>query len=146
MNTKIIVAIVAILAIGGLVAWLNQSRQETVAEDEGSLPIVIEDNTTIDASPTTAQEGTTITYKDGAFSPSEVEITAGTVVTFKNESNTEEVWPASNPHPIHTGLSGFDANKGLKMGEMYTFTFTRTGTFGFHDHLHPKTTGKITVK
>jgi plastocyanin len=145
MNTKIIVAIVAILAIGGLVAWMNQSRQATVEEEEGSLPIVIEDETTA-ASPSAAQESTTITYKDGAFSPSEVEIAAGTAVTFKNESSKEEVWPASNPHPIHTGLSGFDANKGLKLGETYTFTFNKAGSFGFHDHLHPKATGKVTVK
>lgn len=145
MNIKIIAAIVAILAIGGIVAWLNQSKQQTVEEEEGSLPIVVEDDITTEASPTTAQESVTIVYKDGTFSPPEVTVKAGTAVTFKNESSTEEVWPASNPHPIHTGLRGFDANKGLKLGEAFTFTFTKVGSFGFHDHLHTKATGKITV-
>lgn len=146
MNTKIIVAIIAIVAIGGIAAWFSRSRDQVIEEEEGSLPIVIEDEATTDASPTPAQEGKTITYNNGAFSPSEVEITAGTTVTFKNESSTEEVWPASNPHPIHTGLRGFDANKGLKLGEMYTFTFTKAGTFGFHNHLRAQATGKVIVK
>jgi plastocyanin len=78
------------------------------------------------------------------FSPSSVTIHKGDYVQFTNK-DTNPHWPASNPHPTHTDYPGFDALHGLAQGEVYRFQFNRTGTFGFHDHLHPATGGSITI-
>jgi len=79
------------------------------------------------------------------FVPSTVTIHKGDYVMFTNK-DTDQHWPASDPHPIHNGYPGFDAKRGLSQGQTYTFQFERTGTFGFHDHLNPTVTGKVIVQ
>lgn len=55
------------------------------------------------------------------------------------------MWVASDPHPTHTGLSGFDSGRGYGEGENYSFTFNEPGNWGFHNHLNSGDTGKIIV-
>ena len=54
--------------------------------------------------------------------------------------------PASNPHPVHDNLPGFDAKEPLRVGETYLFTFEKTGTFNYHDHLSPTTNASVVVR
>ncbi len=74
-----------------------------------------------------------------------VEVTAGSTVTFRNADTTPH-GVASDPHPVHTGLPGFDAGGPIAPGETYEFTFTSPGTFGFHNHLNPSLRGTVVVK
>ena len=102
--------------------------------------------TTDNSSSQTVQSGTAeIDITSAGFSPAAITVKSGTVVTFKNLDSAQH-WPASNPHPTHTDLPGFDALKGLATGETYSFTFTQVGTWGFHDHLNPiENHGSVTV-
>lgn len=86
-----------------------------------------------------------IEYRDGMFDPSTLRILAGTKVTFVNKG-TREVWPASGRHPAHDICPGFDALKGLKTGETYTFKFTEAKDCPFHNHLKASEYGKVEVK
>jgi hypothetical protein len=52
-------------------------------------------------------------------------------------------WPASGPHPTHTTYSEFDPQDGIPFGGSWTFTFTREGTYPFHDHNAPQMTGIV---
>jgi plastocyanin len=72
-------------------------------------------------------------------------VKAGTTVTFINNGQALHR-PASDPHPIHTGLPGLDAGKGLATGETYVFTFTKVGTFGMHDHFNTSLKATIIVQ
>lgn len=78
------------------------------------------------------------------FSPSEISIKVGDTVNFVN-TDTEIHWPASAMHPTHLLLPGFEALGGTAAGSTYAYTFTKTGTWGFHDHLHATSWGKIIV-
>ena len=82
--------------------------------------------------------------ESGKFSPREIKIKKGGKVTWVNKSQNR-VWPASNPHPIHTDYSGFDALHGLATGESYSFTFEKVGSWGYHDHFNPSTRGEVKV-
>lgn len=98
--------------------------------------------------------------KEG-FQPSEAVINAGDTVKFVNLTN-QLSWPASGIHPTHEFYPGsgitkcgtpeagiiFDACRGLKNGESFSFTFTFAfkGTWPFHDHLQPSLKGKIIVE
>ena len=95
--------------------------------------------------PDTQNESSAITYTAAGFSPAVAHVKTGTRVTFKNDSG-EDLWVASNPHPSHTDYPGFDSLKALKHGDTYTFTFTRLGTFGYHNHLRPQMMGTIVVE
>ena len=93
------------------------------------------------------------------FSPSPLTISAGDTVIFLNK-DTANHWPASAMHPTHTVYPGsgiekcgtseqssiFDACKGLKQGESFSFTFNQKGSWSYHDHLILGKFGKIIVQ
>lgn len=87
---------------------------------------------------------TTISMTDSGFTPSTVTIKKGTKVNFVN-NGTKLIWPASAPHPTHTDYAAFDPKKGIAAGATWSFTFDKTGAWGFHDHLNAGHFGKITV-
>lgn len=86
-----------------------------------------------------------VIYSDAGFAPGVITIARGTTVRFENQSS-ESLWVASNPHPTHTGLPGFDSKKTIGSGQSYTYTFAKTGTFGFHNHLSPNKVGIVVVQ
>lgn len=79
------------------------------------------------------------------WEPATVTVERGDAVVFRNESG-DQAWPASDVHPTHELLPGFDAERGLPDGAAWTFTFDRPGRFAFHDHLAPETRGAIVVR
>ena len=84
--------------------------------------------------------------KDG-ISTKTLTIKAGDTIRFINNDDALH-WPAAGPHPSHTICPGFDSLKGLKNGEIYSFTFTTVKECPFHDHLNagnPNLSGKIIV-
>lgn len=86
----------------------------------------------------------TIEMKDRSFSPTDITITQGDVVIFKNLDDVDR-WPASNIHPTHEVYSDFDPKKEIHPGESWNFTFDKAGSWRFHDHILPELTGSITV-
>lgn len=87
----------------------------------------------------------TISYSNSCFSPNTITITNGDTITFVNNS-TRDMWPASDNHPSHTIYPEFDPGQSIAPGGSYPFTFTKSGTWGFHDHNKPNCDGTITVK
>lgn len=85
-----------------------------------------------------------VEYKDNKFIPSEVKIKKGDIVIWVNKSDAI-TWPASGPHPTHSGYSSFDSLRGLNTGESYSFTFDRVGSWKYHNHLNPSATGVVLV-
>lgn len=86
-----------------------------------------------------------VIYSDTGFSPKNLIIKPNTTVTFKNDSG-KSMWVASNPHPIHSDYSAFDAKGGYKKGESYQFTFTEARKYNYHNHLNSNDEGTITVE
>ncbi|MDO8529811.1 MAG: hypothetical protein Q7S10_00145 [bacterium] len=100
-----------------------------------------------------------IIYASSGYSPSTLTIKAGDIVRFMNNSSAG-MWPASAMHPTHSVYGGatlqshcpdaenddFDACKSIAAGQSWSFTFKKTGAWGFHDHLSTGNFGKITVE
>ncbi len=86
-----------------------------------------------------------VTHTDAGFMPNRLTVPVGTTVTFTN-SSSQSMWVASNPHPTHTDYPGFDALRPYNQGESYTFTFSKGGTFGYHNHLNPSQGASILVE
>jgi plastocyanin len=87
---------------------------------------------------------TVITYTDAGFKPLVASVPEGKTVRFVNMSS-RSLWVASNDHPTHDGYPGFDQGKSVGRGGIYNFTFTRTGSFMYHNHNHPAHQGVVTV-
>ncbi len=159
MNTKAIIAIVLAVVAVGLVAIFffaggvndedvddTTTQEETTANGEaettpGDDPRTIDDG----SDEVEGVEGTTVRYSSSGFAPATLTVSVGGTVSFMNGSNTN-MWVASDPHPIHNDYPDFDAGRGYAPGDTYEFTFTKTGTYGYHDHLNPTRGGTIVVE
>ncbi|MEK7156572.1 MAG: plastocyanin/azurin family copper-binding protein [Patescibacteria group bacterium] len=154
-----IAVIVGLLIIAAGAWWFTSGNQS--AGNEAVIPAP-QDTTSdtgaqvgVDVNVNTAPMTATVTYSGSSYSPQEVTIRKGGTVTWKNASGSN-MWVASAQHPAHTAYSGtsrtehcpdtsrtaFDQCVG---GGDYSFTFTKTGTWGYHDHLNSSAFGKIVV-
>jgi plastocyanin len=86
-----------------------------------------------------------VSMTDLGFVPASVTVKTGAEVTFVNDGQALH-WPASDVHPTHDLLSGFDAGRGLNTAESYSFVFKQKGTWGFHDHLFSDLKGEVIVE
>ncbi|OGY59394.1 MAG: hypothetical protein A3H06_01545 [Candidatus Colwellbacteria bacterium RIFCSPLOWO2_12_FULL_44_13] len=121
----------------------NDEPVVDIDETETSL-IKIENGVMTEVESTNGTRSFIVTVSGEGFSPQNLTIEKGDTVTFVNK-NTISVWPASDSHPTHTEYSEFDPKSSIIPGAMWSFTFTRTGIFEYHDHLNPAKVGVITV-
>src|SRR3989344_1416653 len=161
MNKTIISLIVILVVLVAGVIYLTREANDEVADvsatptDSPALTATPVSTSLPQATPTPTPTPTptatpkpsalTIKYTDNGYVPKSVEISAGTKVTFVNESS-RLMWTASSPHPTHTDLPSFDSKQGTAMGQNYVFTFTQKGTWSYHNHIKASDTGTITVK
>lgn len=87
----------------------------------------------------------TVAIDSSGFSPQDLKIKQGDTVLFIN-TDKKPSWPASDPHPTHENLPGFDPDKPVKSGERWSYTFTQSGIWRYHDHLSPFHKGTIVVQ
>lgn len=87
----------------------------------------------------------TVIYNNTGFTPNTIEVPVGSKVRFVNNSKVD-MWVASAMHPTHGLLPGFDELKGDAKGSSYEYTFTKAGSWKYHDHLKPELRGLVIVK
>lgn len=155
MNNKVFIGLV-VLAAGVLVGWYFLKGNPTV-----STGLTVEATPTPSGSNLGAPENVTgtgtsgvdkggvvartvVTLSDTGFAPSPTTVKMGTTVTFVNESSGQ-MWVASDPHPTHTLLSGFDELKSVAKGGTYEYAFVKVGTWTFHNHMNPSVKGTVMV-
>lgn len=94
------------------------------------------------------QDEVAVTVSDSGFDLSEVTVKSGGKITWTNSSSSK-VQVASDPHPIHTEnkeLTNGEFVADLAPGASVTVTVTKTGTWGYHDHLNAAQRGKVIVE
>lgn len=164
-TTSIVILVILTLVLGGFALFSKQSPATPDVQDSGipdPSPSVggsddAEEAQTPDSTDTTNDVGVaTVTYTVGGFSPSEVTVNTGDTVRFVNESGAA-MWVAGAAHPVHKAYDGttlsvhcasgaatsFDQ---CRAGDDYSFTFEKTGTWKYHDHLHASRTGTVIVR
>lgn len=157
MNNKTLLwSIVAVAVIVAVVLFINNDATAPTNNTQevdntganGTSELTENENQTPPPGPAPATDidpqTYTITMTDSGYAPASLEIKKGDTVTFVN-NGTKANWPASAPHPTHTDYPEFDPKKGIAVGESWSFTFDRAGTWRFHDHLNPTRFGSITV-
>lgn len=86
----------------------------------------------------------TITYEDTGFAPSVLTVRSGETVVVKNASASYMQFQ-SHPHPVHTDNTELNVGT-VAPGESKTFTPTKTGTWGYHNHLDFSQMGTLVVE
>ena len=72
-----------------------------------------------------------------SFSPQEVKVRAGAIVTWTNRDDI--------PHTVTSTDSVFKS-KTLDTDDKFTTTFAKPGTYAYFCSIHPKMTGKVIVE
>ncbi|OGG11905.1 hypothetical protein A2Z00_00945 [Candidatus Gottesmanbacteria bacterium RBG_13_45_10] len=160
MNNKIFLGLL-ILAAGVLVGWYvlkgpsnsggtannpSQQQQTTPSGASGALAPLTGSGASgaSDLTKGGVTERTVVAYTDLGFAPSPVTVKQGTTVTFVNNSS-RGMWVASDVHPTHLLLPGFDELSSAVKGGTYDYTFVKVGTWTYHNHVNPSDTGSVTV-
>ncbi len=162
MNAKTLWIIVAVIILAGLGWWWYSTTTQTpppqAAEETGTVAgTEFADNSKDGAPAAPPVSAFTVRYTDQGFSPSSMTVPLGTTVTFVNQSSGE-MWIASDEHPSHTSYDGSNKDThcaagytGVKpldecsTGTTFSFTFTKAGTWGFHNHRNDDAHGTIIV-
>lgn len=146
MNKKVLISVVGltVLIVLGFAVY-SITRPSESPETVESVPAARSDST--DAPQATDSELTTeivtITYTDQGFSPSSLTVKAGATIRVVNNASDALEFSSDN-HPTH--LNNLELNMDvLNTGETGTFTVTKTGEYGFHDHLNASNEGILTV-
>lgn len=144
MNKAIwgVLGLLIVIVLGAFFVSRNQVEAPTTPTAT-ETPQATAPSSTDSAEP--VSESMTVTYANTGFSPTTITVKVGDTVTFKNTS-TKMMQVASAPHPTHTAYSGFDAKAGTAAGGSYMFTFTKAGSWSYHNHLNPTDTGTVVVE
>ena len=164
---KIIIGIIVVAVVLGGAYFLMKGNSSVPAETQTTTTQPADANSQRTApsgsgievsgsvSVSSAPMKATVNFNGDAFSPSTVTIAKGGTVTFT--SSGTQMWVASNQHPAHSGYSGtsradhcpdtagvaFDQCAG---GTNYSFTFKKTGSWGYHNHLNSNLGGTVIVQ
>jgi plastocyanin len=139
--------------------WIGMKKVQAPTETAGNPEVqgAKGEQQFIDDSKDGAPQATVISYTDSGFSPSTLTIKKGMTVTFVNQSS-DEMWIGSDEHPSHTGYDGTSKDEHCApgytgvmpldqcgTGASFSFTFTKAGTWSFHNHRNDDAHGSVTV-
>lgn len=144
-NTTIIAAVVvAVLILVGVLYTQSQKTSPsapTTPEAEVITEPVSEGQT---STPSAEEETNVVTITSSGFSPNEIKIKTGGTVTW---TNSDSVVHAVNSavHPTHQLYLPLNLGN-IQAGGKAALTFPDAGTYKYHDHLNPSSTGSIVVE
>jgi plastocyanin len=142
MNKVLLGIVAVVVVVGGYLLFTNKDESTNTTNPPPPPPASNGQNNSNNNSNVLTGE-VMVDYNNG-YTPATFTIKKGTKVTFHNKG-TGQMWPASAPHPTHTDYPEFDPKKAIASGQSWSFTFDKTGTFRFHDHLNSSKFGSITV-
>ena len=122
MKKTFLIIILGVAVIAGLYLFKNDSQNSASPDSQ-----------------------TGVTYTNSGYSPEVIRVKAGAAVKFVNQSQNP-MWTASDPHPTHTMMHGFDSMHSMMTGESYSYTFTVPGTWRYHNHMVPSHAGSVIVE
>lgn len=134
----LVVVLVGYYLVAGYQTPAYQTQNQPVATETSVVPTVA----------TTSGETVgkvVVEHKDEAFVPKSITVKVGTAVTWINQED-DPMWVASAAHPTHQELAGFDQLSSVGKGGTYSYTFTKKGTWKYHNHLQPSHTGVVVVE
>ncbi|HWH16666.1 MAG TPA: hypothetical protein VNU25_03725 [Candidatus Paceibacterota bacterium] len=166
MNTKVAwIAVVVIVALA--LIWFFSGMNRAAAPTESSATTdTATSSEPVAPAPVETDKGTlpaatVVTLTDAGFSPASVTVSAGQTVRFVNDSS-RSMWIGADEHPTHTEYDGtstrehcvegaavggaFDQCQAVPRGASWEFTFTKAGTFGFHNHTGASSVGTVIVR
>ncbi len=115
---------------------INITQDASTSSPENSTPVIVVATSTITVTAPTPLTAL-VSIKNYAYSPTELNIKAGTKVTWTNND--------SAPHTVTSDSDGLLVSATLNQGQSYTYTFTKVGVTYYHCAFHPMMKGSVIV-
>lgn len=148
VDSKIIFGIALALILTGSAIFYQQDTQESKINPTSSVEP--KENAS-----KPQNRSNTVRFTDNGFNPSTLTIQKGEEVVFLDESS-RTMWVATDNHPTHTKYDGTslrshcsgstDTFDQCETGSSFSFTFNKTGSFGYHNHKPFVSGGTIIVE
>lgn len=120
---------------------IEQPSEESAIAPAGPLPSGVSAPTEVVLAPKTVL----VQMTDAGFLPETVTVRSGGSVVFMT-TGSKSRRPITDPHPEHDGYKGFDSVRDVPQNSNFTYTFTKSGTWAFHDELDPAVKGTVIVQ
>lgn len=138
----VIVAVIAIIGVGGAVLIANRNDGDPSTADHASMGHSSQQQSATSSTDTDqaeAKQTSSVEIKDYAYAPPKIQIKKGTRVTWTNQDEVR--------HDVAPDQDSDDFKKSelLGKGESYSFTFNTTGTYTYHCSPHPYMKGTVEV-
>lgn len=144
INVKILAVVASFIAVSVVLSGCSLYKTNNAQNP----PVGQTTQNTINSESSPAQDAVTITFTGSGVEGSMSKVKSGGTITWEN-TGTTKVQVGSAVHPQHTDNQEITDNKfvlELAPGAEEIVTVTKTGTWGFHDHLNPKANGKVVVE
>lgn len=159
MDMKRALILLAVILVASGCAQLGGSDADVPAEtqnQENPEEFNESENETEGNASEVSGEEHIVYYTSEGFQPQSITIQQGDTVTWINNASTS-MWVGSNNHPSHTQYDGtsttLHCNNGesdtfdqCSAGDRYSFTFSKTGDWGYHNHHNQFDTGTVVVE
>ena len=132
-KTLIAIIVVVVLGVGGWVIYDNHKSNSNNSYGNSNT------NSSASSSNQSATSTGAITIKNMMFTPPQISIQKGGIVTWTNNDSVA--------HTVTDDLSnvGGPSSGDIQPGSTYSFTFNKTGSFQYHCSIHPSMRGTIVV-
>ena len=102
---------------------------------------------------TDSENVTMVYYTDTGFVPDDITVSEGQEVRWIDESSGQ-MWVAADEHPVHAGYDNTTRREHCpgesfdqcSSGQVYSFTFERSGEFDYHNHRDSRHSGTVKVE
>lgn len=130
----LLIVLVLILLIGAVSFWSSRDANFLASKDKIIFPI-----------PSRQPRTYTIFYDLNVFSPTNIRIHVGDTVKFQNndKNSIRVVTDSSNNKP---DLPGFDSVGDVPENGAFSFTFSKSGIFGYHNLYDNTQKGSVIVR
>jgi plastocyanin len=94
-----------------------------------------------------AQRTAIVSISASGFSPATVTVKPGTKVTWVNTDSAKNASHRvkADPYPSGDSLPGLDSQVDMADGATYSYLFSTSGTFKYHDQVNPLLNGEVVV-
>lgn len=150
-KTLVTILVLLVLVFGGYFLLRGDDVAAPLKENPENNSEVAENNP-LTADETGESMESLVNYENEGYSPSTLTVKRGSIVTWKNNSQSA-MWTASSMHPTHKDYpteggclgSTFDACTGIQPGGSWSFKFDVVGEWKYHNHVVGGRYGTIVV-